>query len=84
MSPATPSEIAEFDQRMAQSETDLAELVSIWSSTSQNEYEYYRLVGFIAALHDNVEPEALAEMLGIAILRLAAVGFPNSIQGAHR
>ena len=73
MEQATAAEIADYDQRKAQSGADLAELVEIWRTTNLDLPEYYRLVGFIQSLHENVESVALAEMLGLAISRLAAV-----------
>lgn len=71
---ANAAELAQYDQRRAESEDDLDQLINIYTRENLGEPEHYRLIGFIKALYDNVETEAMAEMLGLAILRLAAVG----------
>jgi hypothetical protein len=64
---ATPAEIAVFDQSVAQNMSDLAQLIDIWRATKVDIPEHYALAGFARSLYKQVEPEALAELLTIAI-----------------
>jgi hypothetical protein len=67
----TPATLAAYDQCLAETQSNLNDLVKIWKSTHLDTPEHYALAGFARSLHQNIEAEHLAEILTLAIRRIA-------------